>query len=485
MKVPFLGGAYKGRSPAISPETCENYFYEKGVTGDALVSTHGDEQFADLGDGEVRGGIAYNDHVFFVVGNTLWEVTAAGLKTSRGTIGTSVGLVSMAHNGTRSTGNQQLAIADGDKFYIYNNVTQALAEATDTGGSSIQATFVVFVDGYFAYTVANSDSWFISAQYDGTTNDPLDKFVGEGSPDEGKALVVDRREIFFIQEESTERYYNSGDADETFQRYQGGFIEKGCVAAFTACTFDNSVAWLGQDDQGNGQIVQLGEANQIQVLSTPEVNYQIAQYATISDAFAYVYQHEGHEFYVITFPSADKTWVYDALTQMWHTRAHDDHGKRERYNCHVFVFGKHLFGDFENGKIYALSKTLGTQNGTRIPRERISPSLGKDEERIRIRSLQLDLDEGFGDSNDDTDTMFWMSWSKDGGHTFSNEISREAGDLGDYGRRLVWRRLGQARNWTFRLRTKTPHPHVIRGLQAKLREEPSQVQELSARGSQY
>ena len=110
-------------------------------------------------------------------------------------------------------------------------------------------------------------------------------------------------------------------------------------------------------------------------------------------------------------------------------------------------------GDFENGKIYALDNTVGTQNGTRIPRERRSMSLGKDEERIRIRSLQLDLDEGFGDSNDDTDTAFWMSWSKDGGHTFSNEIERSAGDLGDYGRRLVWRRLGQARNWVFRLRT--------------------------------
>jgi len=38
----------------------------------------------------------------------------------------------------------------------------------------------------------------------------------------------------------------------------------------------------------------------------------------IDDAIAWTYQLEGHECYVISFPSLDLTWVYDISTTMWH-----------------------------------------------------------------------------------------------------------------------------------------------------------------------
>jgi len=168
------------------------------------------------------------------------------------------------------------------------------------------------------------------------------------------------------------------------------------------------------------------------------------------------------------------TWAYDALTQEWHTRSHTISGEpgRERYNCHVFAHGKHLFGDYENGNIYVLDSTLGTLNGVAIPRERRTMSLG-DENRVALRAVQLDMDEG-------SDSEMWLSWSKDGGRTFSSEISRSAGGVGNYAHRLMWRRLGHARNWTFRLRTWTTKPHVLKGLIGMVRGEPSLQEQLLA-----
>ncbi len=64
MKIPFLGGAYEGRSSNVSPSTCINLFYEKGADGESLVGTAGATVHATitgLANGEVRGGIAYND----------------------------------------------------------------------------------------------------------------------------------------------------------------------------------------------------------------------------------------------------------------------------------------------------------------------------------------------------------------------------------------------------------------------------------------
>ena len=476
MKIPFIGGSYTGRSPNVASQTMVNYFYEKNVDGESLVSTPGATVKKDLGNGEVRGGIAYNELAYFVMGNTLYELNSAGTSTSRGTINTSSGRVSMAHNGVRSGANQQIMIVDGSDGWIYDNTTSTLSEITDADFTDTES--VVFLDGYFIFAQRNSDRFWITSQYDGTTISATDFSTAEGSPDEIQSLIADQRELFIFGKETLEIWYNSGDSDNTFQRFQGGFKQTGCVAKHSPARVDNNVFWLTRDDRGQGQVARLGSNHQPEIISTPAIAYQFSTYSKIDDAFAYSYQHEGHDFYVLTFPTAKRTWVYDASTQEWHERGHTIGGEfpnRERYNVHVFAFGEHLFGDFSNGTIYKLDSTVGTLDSTRIPRERKTSTLTYEERRIRIASVQLDMEEGIGDPNVSTDTAMWLSWSKDGGHTYSNEIDRSAGEAGDYRRQLIWRRLGHARNWNWRLRTWTPNPHVLKGLYARMYGESRQA----------
>ena len=291
----------------------------------------------------------------------------------------------------------------------------------------------------------------------------------------------------------------------------------------------------------------MGQGYQPMVVSTPEINYQISTYNNIQDAFGYSYQDEGHEFYVLTFPTANVTWAYDASTKEWHQRSHiiSDIDSRERYNCHVFAFGKHLFGDFLNGSIYELDGTIGTFNTARVHRQRTTIPVSDEEDRRRLSSLQLDMEEGIGSADtpvsttlsgaeaigqtilsvtsstgmfagqrveidddnggthsstitqsitggtialvisdaltvacasgnsvraytDNTDDEFWLSYSKNGGHTFNNGIMKNAGEGGDWARRVIWRWLGEARNWIFRIDTWTPKRPVLKGLIAKM-----------------
>jgi len=472
MKIPFLGGAYEGRSSNVSPETCINLFYESGQ-GDSLVSTPGASTLNSTYTSPVRGGIEYNGLAYFVIGNALVECTTAGAVTTRGTLNTFSGRVSMAHNGVRTGANQQIMIVDGTTGYIYDNTTSTLTEIADA--DMVSADTVVFLDGYFVFSQTSSDRFWITSQYDGTAIDSADFVTAEGDPDQIQALVADQRQLFVFGTKTTEVFYNSGDTDQVFKPFQGGHSQTGCAARFSACRFDNSVIWLSQNEKGNGQVVRLGEGFQPVVVSTPEVNYQISTYSTISDAFGYVYQDEGHEFYVLTFPTAKVTWAYDALTQQWHQRAHTIGGvfpNRERYSAHVCVGNTHLFGDYANGTIYKMAPTLGTISGTAIPRERRSPIISDEEKRVRIASLQLDMQVGIGSTNNDEDTKIWLSYSKDGGHTFSNEIERSIGDIGDYAHRVIWRRLGSGRNWVFRIRTWSPFRVVYKGLIARLHGEP-------------
>jgi hypothetical protein len=467
MKVPLVGGAYEGRSSNIAPELAINWFVEKTTSGDpSLVSTPGDTTLVTPKVGEVRGGIEYNDKAYFVVGNTFYEVNSSGVATSRGSLTTSKGRVSMAHNGVRTGANQQIFIADGTQRYIYDNTTSTL-----TGYTDYAAVTVVFLDGYFAFNVKDTDRFYITSLYDGTTVGANDFATAESDPDILQAVASDRRDLFLFGKETLEVWYNAGDPDNTFQRYQGGSTQTGLAAPHTVQRFDNTIAWLSQNKRGNRLVTIMGEAYSPKIISTPEVNYRLSTYTNFSDAYAYVYQNEGHEFYCLTFPSHNVTEVYDAASQTWHQRAHVINGvfpNRERYNCHVFAFGKHLFGDFANGSIYQLDSTVGTQSGTRIPRERILPNLTNEEKRIRISEFQLDMQEGIGDPNVSTDTSMWMSYSKDGGHTYSNEVSKDMGDAGEYTKRVIWRNLGIARNWTFRLRTWSPNPMVLKGAYARL-----------------
>ncbi len=473
MKLPFVGGSYEGRSSNVSPETCLNLFYEKTNSGESLVGTAGSTLLVTPKQGEVRGGIAYNNLAYFVVGDTLYEINSAGTATSRGTLLTSSGKVSMAHNGwgvnAQTNGNQEIFIADGPYGYIYDNTTSTLAQITDTDFTTSKT--VTFIDGYFIFNQNDSSGRFWLTQlYSGTSILTGDLSTAEGNPDPLQAVLADNRLLFLFGEESLEVWWNSGDLDNTFQRYQGGFKQHGCVAAHSPARFDNTVVWLSRNDRGDGQVVMMGEGYMPRVISPPELNHEISTYKNLEQAFAYSYQHEGHEFYVITFPGNAATWAYDASTQQWHRRSHiiNDIDSRERYSCHVFAFGEHLFGDMLNGGIYKLDGSIGTFNSARVHRQRRTQPIADEEGKVRIASVQLDMEEGLGSGSEANDDQFWLSVSKNGGHTYGNSIMKNAGEGGDWARRVIWRKLGEARNWIFQTDTWTSKRPVLKGLIAKL-----------------
>ena len=201
MIIPFVSGAYEGRSTNVSPEKCINLFVEHGKSGTSLVGTAGSTVLVTPATGEVRGGIAYNELAYFVVGDTLYEINSAGTATSRGTLNSSSGRVSMAHNGVRVIGNQQIMIVDGTDGYIYNNATSSLSQITDD--DFVSADSVVFIDGYFIFPETNnSGKFWLTAQYDGLSILFSDFANAEGSPDPIQSLIAANKELpidnFFI-----------------------------------------------------------------------------------------------------------------------------------------------------------------------------------------------------------------------------------------------------------------------------------------------
>lgn len=442
MKTPILGSSYVARSVNAADSRMVNLFPEivpeAGKEPGFLQRAPGLRLLATVGTGPIRGLWTFGGFGYVVSGSKLYKLTTGYTATELGTVSGS-GPVSMSDNGT------QLFVACNGPSYIYNANTGVFQQITDPDFPG--AVAVGYLDGYFVFNEPNSQKVWVTSLLEGTQVDPLDFASAEGAPDQMVSLIVDHREVWLFGTNSVEVWYDAGTADFPLSRIQGAYNEIGCAAAYSVAKLDNGLFWLGSDARGNG-IVYRANGYTGQRVSTHAVEWQIQQYGDISDAIAYTYQQDGHAFYVLTFPSANATWVYDVSTQAWHERAGFSNGQftRHRSNCQMNFNNEIIMGDYENGKLYAfdLDKyTDDTATQKWLRSWRALPTGQNNLKRTAQHSLQLDCEAGVGlVTGQGSDAEVMLRWSDDGGHTWSNEHWRSMGKIGQTGRRVLWRRLG-------------------------------------------
>ena len=474
MKTPILGSSYVARSVNAADNRMVNLFAEivpeAGKEPAFLNRAPGLRLLTTVGTGPIRGLWQFGGYGYVVSGSELYKVDTNWSATLLGSV-TGTGPVSMSDNGI------QLFVACNGPSYIYNSVTNAFAQITDPDFPG--AVTVGYLDGYFVFNEPNSQRIWITSLLDGLSVDPLDFASAEGAPDGLVSLIVDHREAWLFGTNSVEVWYDAGAADFPLQRIQGAFNEIGCAAAYSVAKLDNGLFWLGADARGQG-IVYRANGYTGQRISTHAVEWQIQQYGNLSDAIGYTYQQDGHAFYVLVFPSADTTWVYDVSTGAWHERAAwtGSAFTRHRGNCQMSYNDEIVIGDFQNGNLYAFDLDVYADNG-QIQRWlrswRALPTGQNTLKRTTHHTLQLDCETGVGlngvDPFDPLETLLteagdelltedgvpllvtvatvvganpavMLRWSDDGGHTWSNEHWAEMGRIGQWGRRVFWRRLG-------------------------------------------
>ena len=442
MKTPILGGAYVARSVNAANNRMVNLFPEVVPEGGKepgfLSRCPGLSLQATVGTGPIRGLWVTDGIAYVVSGSEFYSLTAGYASTLLGTV-TGTGPVSLADNGT------QIFIACNPDSYIYNISTAVFAQITDADFPG--AGSVGYLDGYFVFNEPNSQKFWVTSLLDGTSVDPLDFASAEGYPDDVVALIVDHREVYLFGNNSVEVWYDAGTPDFPLARVQGAFMEVGCEAAYSVAKLDNSVFWLGSDARGRGIVYRANGYTPLRI-STNAVEYAIQGYGNITDAIGYTYQQDGHPFYVLIFPLAEATWVYDVSTQMWHERAAFENGQflRHRSNCQMSFNDKIIVGDYEDGRLYAFDLDVyadDNQIQKWLRSWRALPTGQNNLKRTAHHSLQLDAETGVGlNTGQGSDPQVMLRWSDDAGHTWSNEHWKSMGAIGGYGYRTIWRRLG-------------------------------------------
>lgn len=463
MKLPLLGGAYGGRVKSVSPERCLNFYLESHGNEYHLVGTPGLTLRVTLSYGPIRGMHLFGERLYVAAGAYIYEITSGHVATQLGFIGTSAGPVYFADNGT------SIVLIDGsaDGYTITASILAIIADVDFEGGTSI-----TYQDGYFIVTVPSSSRFRFSDLNSATSWIDTDFASVEGAPDKVRATISDLRQLWLLGVNTGEVWDNTGDSDSPFQRNPSGFMHKGIAASGTLGRLDNSIAWLSEDERGKGLLVQANGYTPA-IISPQAINWQWAQYSRVDDAFSFTYQIEGHEFYVITFPTDNATWVYDALEKQWHrwsSNIDGDELSRHRANCHCFAFGRHYVGDYATGKIYTIEPNVYTENGEEIIRDRICQNVDSENE-FSLDEVEILFEAGVGlVTGQGSDPQLMLRTSKDGGYRWGNEQWRSAGQIGEHSMRAVWRKQGRSRNRALWLRVTDPVKWVITGARARSRD---------------
>lgn len=473
----FVGPSYEAPSIYQDAQESINFFCEidpvkqpgsRGVV--AMYPTPGLQLRVQLPTSEpVRGMRALSglQYLIVVCGATVYSVDQAMTATSIGTLTTSTGPVSITDN-VMDTEGLTAYIVDGKNRYFYVVSTNTFTQLPASDGPWIGADVCDVVDNYIIYNQPGTQAWACTDLGSPYSTQAL-YGVKDGSPDSLVSLLVDRRQVYLMGEVTTETWTDVGNVIAgittfPFQRVPGTSMQSGCGAPFSVARFGDSFMLVARDTRGDATIEMI-VGYQYKKISTHAVEQSLTNQIT-TDATAYTYQIEGHEMYVVTFPSIGNglTWVYDLSTGLWHKWLswNGTNYTRHRSNCGAYFAGMYLVGDYENGKVYSIENAVYTEDGSLIRRLRRAPHITSDLQRQYFESFQIQFQPGVGlptGQGDDPQAM--LRWSNDGGSTWSNEHWVTIGKIGAYANRALWRRLGWSRDRIFEVVVTDPVKAVI------------------------
>lgn len=452
----ILGNAYSAQGIMASAQRCVNLYCERNPEDAPFPTTHyltpGLLTVATAAKAGWRGlYVASSGNCYGVVNNTVVRIKPTGSTysiTVLGQLTTMKGPVSMVDN------SLYLVVVDGSVGgYVVNLETDVFALITDPGFYG--ADKVDLLDGYLILNRPGTNQFYIS-DFLGINFDGLDFAAKTGFSDLLIGVGATKRQLFLFGALTTEVWFNSGDADFTFSRMPGAFIQHGCVSAATIHEFDGSLYWLSTSAKGEYMVMRTEGYDRARK-STFAVEAEFAKYAKaqhISDATAYIYQQNGHVFYILNFPSANKTWAYDISADMWQERVYsDDQGSenRQRGNCHAYFNGDTLVGDWESGKLYRMDSSLFTDDGQEIRRIRSFPHMEGDGNRMKYTAFRADMQTGEGVANGFPQPELRLRWSDTRGRSWGTFVTNTLAPTGDFLHSCMFQRLGMARDRVFEL----------------------------------
>jgi hypothetical protein len=455
MESPIFESFFQDRARSGSSDLCINLIPEhvdgqKAPQIGLLISSPGlTTPLATVGTGPVREAFpAKNGLMYVVSGSGLYSVDTLWNATLLGNVGSSAGPVSIIESPT------QILVVDGTGGWVWDFVATTFTQTIPNADTDcIAPNVAVYQDGFGLVNSLHSNQIYqsnyndlsqLAALVGGGGATANNAFV-QGNPKDVLTMYDLKEEVFIFKSNGIEVWINQGNPGFAFTQLQGVYFPVGIVAPASIARAGDGLVFLGGSDEGGGVVLRTS-GYQSQSIMTHALAQEFQDYPVISDAIAYTYQADAHFYYVITFPTANKTWAYDFATGKWTQRAYFSNGafSRELVNCHALFNNMHVVGDYQNGNLYTLDDSTYTDNGA--PRKwvrswRALPSAMPQGVPMSFDSLQILLETGIT-VPDGMNPMIDLRFSDDGGYTWNGPFQIAAGKTGQTSWRAIQNRLG-------------------------------------------
>ena len=430
----FLGGTYRSRIHSLRRARTVNLIPTldegrpepiKAVGG--FVRSPGLAAFASGLDGAVRGMHVVAGRLFAVAGKKLYEISNKGVATERGDLMADARRAWFADNS-----NSQLFIQNGSHGYVLALSDNTLTLVTLDTFHDVYAG-CVFRDGYIVRAVPGSNQWQFSNlnaahEWEGIN-------ARSRTTDTLQGIGITGTNIWLFGTEFTEARYNNPASSSVWDPIPHGLMAVGLVAPESLASLGQVPYWLGRSD-GGLIACRASSDSSFERISTNALEAEWESYAKVDDAWGYAYTAKGGSFYILSFPTAKATFVYDARTGLWHEEGQLYSGGKYEHvegRCHAYAHGKHLVGSRRTGAIYEIAPDSDTFTGSDPVRwMRLVPASLSAGRRVYHDRLAVECDNPKAHPID-------LRYSNDDGQTWTPQ---RAGTLDEH---RVWRRLGQAR----------------------------------------
>ena len=382
----------------------------------------------DLGTGAAVDGLYWWDDQSLVIAisdGEIYKITASDGTKAQISGGDEF------ESGTRvefSNFGSTLYAANGAKIIaITTTTTTAMVDAD----APTTVSHPVELDTYLLANETGSAYLHYSAVGAPTTWD-AEYVTAEAKSDDLVAVISENLELYLMGKRTLEVWYDDGSTP--FVRQSQGYINSGCIAPYSFRVCADVLYWL---DQERNVVRMSPDSRTPQVLSVT-MNKYIDGFTTVTDALGDYIHVGGRPYYVLTFPTEEKTLVWDIIKSYWYEWGYwnSSEAAYENWlgNCHTIAIGwnKALVGDRSSGKIYTLDPETYDDNSDTLRTLIRTPHINHNSDSIRKRSNRLIFRLKRTEITDSADaTSMTIRWRDDGSSDWKNERTVSLTQIGN------------------------------------------------------
>ena len=471
--VPWPTTALPGKRPGEGYGDLINAYAQKYGEALEIRRTPGLKRYIQIADEPrvPRGMFATNSRLYFVYDRTLHFRDAAGNDgTITGNLTGATVPVTFAVNlrppdATTYPGPNVLMVeGDGLGRWLIDEQTNILVPYPDANLPFV--TSVEYFAGYFFFVSPTNEMWASDLH-----NPEIPDFsfaVAEYAPDPLLRLKMDGSVLLAMGARTIEMWVDAGSAGFPLTRQTT--IDTGILGMWAVAggsnRWNNGVFFVAND-----YTVRHMNGTDPRLVSNEDVSADIWTYRDRpNDIFACCYDFEQQG--IVSITTVDWTWELNLATNVWHRR--DSYGLPHWRGLWATNWQNRWFvQDVKAARIQQIMVNEYAEDGERVRFRAESAAIKDFPGSMRIPNIDIDMTNALGGQNVPspymTNPAAMISWSKDGGATWSRPVARSFGRIGRYASKITVNGLGRSTAHGLRIRCDVvdPVPAVLRSAVAK------------------